>query len=220
MDLLTVAATLHRLHHQVFCRNERQIFSDGFLNDLLIDPKPIGHILRKAKNCITAKEAFRERNAAVCRIVQRSFQPLRRCGHRCVHGIRHQVACKGADPLAAHGITLVGHGRRTDLILLKGFFYLTVVLQKPDVVCHAVAALCHRGKRVQDTTIHFAGIGLTCHVKAFVKAEICCDHAVHLVDFRCIAFKQIHKAGFGSGRSAAAEEPDIADGKINLLQVR
>ena len=56
----TVAAALHRLHHQVFCRNERQIFPDGFLNDLLIDPKPIGHILRKAQNRITAKEALRK----------------------------------------------------------------------------------------------------------------------------------------------------------------
>ncbi len=93
------------------------------------------------------------------------------------------------------------------------------MLQKADVVCHTVTALCHGGKCVQNTAVYFTGIGLTCHIKAFVKAKVCGNHTVHFVYFFRITLKQFHKAGFGSGGATAAEEFDVFDSKINFMKV-
>ena len=93
------------------------------------------------------------------------------------------------------------------------------MLQKADIVCHTVTTLCHRGKSVQNTAVYLAGIGLTCHIEAFVKTEVCGDHTVHFIYFLRIAFKQIYEAGFGSGGATATEKFNVFDGKINFFQV-
>ena len=219
MQLLPVAAPLDTFHHQIFRGNEGKILPNGFLHDLFIDMEPIGHILAKTQDGIGAEKALRHGDAAVGRIVQRPLQPLGCCSHWCVHGIRHQVTGKGTNALAAHGIALIGHGRGADLILLKGFFHLSVMLQKPNVICHAIAALGNGGKHIQDPAVQLSGIGLTADREASFKSEVCADHPVHFIDLPGIAAKQLHKAGLCSGGTPAAQELHAADDKIQLLQI-
>ena len=94
------------------------------------------------------------------------------------------------------------------------------MLEQADVVGHAVAALRDGREAVENTAVHLAGIGLSAHVKARVKAEIRREHAVHLVDLRVVALKQVDKAGFRAGGAAAAEELDVFDREINFAQIR
>ena len=58
-----------------------------------------------------AQETFRHGDAAIGRIVQRAFHPLRGGCHRRIHRIGHQISGQRTDAFAAHGIALVGHCR-------------------------------------------------------------------------------------------------------------
>ena len=204
MQFLAVAAPLHRLHHDVFRGQEGQIFPDGPVHDLLVDVQPVGHVLAQPQHRIGAEEALRQGNAAVGGVVQRPFQPLNGGGHGGVGGVGHQIAAEGADPLGTHGVPFVGHGAGADLILLKRLFHLTVMLQEPEVVGHAVGALGDGGQHIQNPAVGFPGIGLAADGEAALKAEGGGDPAVHLVDFRPVALKEIHEAGLGAGSSPAA----------------
>ena len=141
MNLLTVAAAFDRFHQQIFRHKKGQILRQRLINHFFVDAKSACHVLGKPQNRIRAKESFRQRNAPVRRIVQRPFQPLRRCSHGGVCGVRNQITAEGADALAAHGIAFVGHGRRADLCILEGFRKLPVMLKQTYVVCHTITAL-------------------------------------------------------------------------------
>ena len=110
MGLLPVGAALDGVHHQVFGGQEGQVFHQGPPDDLLVDPQAAGHVAGQAQHRVGAEEALRQGDPPVGGIVQGALQPLGGGGHGGVQGIRHQIAAQGADPLAAHGVTLIGHG--------------------------------------------------------------------------------------------------------------
>ena len=93
------------------------------------------------------------------------------------------------------------------------------MLQEADIVGHAVAALCNRGQAVQNPAVHLTRIGLSADVKARLKAKVSRDHAVHLVNLRLVALEQLHEAGLRARRAAAAEEPDVLQRKVDLVQI-
>ena len=93
------------------------------------------------------------------------------------------------------------------------------MLKQADVIGHAIAALCDRREDVQNAAVHLARIGLTANIKAAVKAEFGGDHPVHLIDFLCIPVKQLHKAGFCAGCTAAAKEGDGSENEVELFQI-
>ena len=220
MQLLPVAAPLDTLHHQVFGGHKGQIFPDGTVYDLLVDVETVGDVLGQSQHGIGTQEALRQGNPPVGGVVQSPLQPLGGGGHGGIQGIGHEIPGQRADPLTAHGVALIGHGRGADLILFKGFFHLPVVLQQPDVVGHAIAALGDGGQHIEDAAVQLPGIGLAADGKALVKAEVGGDHPVHLVDFGGVAVKKLHKAGLGAGGTPAAQEAHIVDDKVQLFQVR
>ena len=57
------------------------------------------------------------------------------------------VACKGADTLAAHRVALVRHGGGADLVLLKRLFHFLQVLQQTRGRSRICAALCAMPRR-------------------------------------------------------------------------
>ena len=93
------------------------------------------------------------------------------------------------------------------------------MLQKPNVVCHAVAALGNGRKAIQDAAVQLPGIGLAADIEALTKAKVGADAAVHLVDFFRIPIKQLEEAGFGTGGSPAAQEFHGFHDKIQLYQI-
>ena len=54
---------------------------------------------------------------------------------------------------------------------------------------------------------------------AALKAKLCGDLPVHLVDLRRIAVKQFNEAGLRAGRTPAAEETERAQRVLHLLKV-
>ena len=93
------------------------------------------------------------------------------------------------------------------------------MLQKPDIVGHAVGALSHGAETVQHPAVHLPGIGLAADGEALRKAEFSGNAAVHLVDLLLVAVKQLHKAGLGAGGAPAAQEFHSRQQVIQLLQI-
>ena len=93
------------------------------------------------------------------------------------------------------------------------------MLQQAHVVRHAVAALADSAQYVQDAAVRLPGIGLSGNVKPLLESEFCRNLAVHLVNLRGVALKQLHKAGFGAGRSTAAEERQVVNHEVDFLEV-
>ena len=94
------------------------------------------------------------------------------------------------------------------------------MLQKPDVVGHAISALSDTAETAENTAVHLSGIGLPAHREAVGKAELRRDTAVHLVDLFLVAVEQLHEAGFGAGGAPAAQEAQRGQQVIQLLHVR
>ena len=93
------------------------------------------------------------------------------------------------------------------------------MLQQPNVVCHAVAALGDGRQAVQDAAVQLPGIGLAADVEALTKAKVRADAAVHLVDFCRIPVKQLQEAGFRASGSPAAQKFHGFHDKIQLYQI-
>ena len=93
------------------------------------------------------------------------------------------------------------------------------MLQEPDVVGHAVGALGNGGQHVQNPAVGFSGISLAADGEAFFKAEGGGDPAVHLVDLRAVAVKEVHEAGLSAGRAAAAEEFQRGENVVEFLKI-
>ena len=220
MQLLAVAAAFDALHQKVFRGNEGEILPDTALDDLLIHAETGTDVVCQMQNRIRAEEGLRHGETAVGRVIQGALQPLGGGGERCVHRFCHQVTGEGADPLAAHGVALVGHGGRTDLAVLKGLFQLAVMLQEADVLGHAVTALGNGTQGIQDTGIGLAGVGLATDREAGGKTEFFGQHFVHPVDLPAVAVEQIQKTRLGPGGAAAAEETEASHHEVQFLEIR
>ena len=219
MQLLAVAAALDGGHHQILRRNERQIIPHELLHDLLVDVQPLRDVLHEPQHAVGGKERLRQADAAVGRIVERALEPLGHGGHGRVLRVGDDVSCQRADALAAHGVALVRHGGRADLLVLERLFDLPVMLQQADIRRHAARALADGGQDVQDPAVELARIGLPADRVAAVKAELGRDLPVHLVDLRRIAVKQLDEARLRAGRAAAAEEAEGPQRILQLLQI-
>ena len=123
MQLLTVSALLHRIHHDVFRSHKRQFAHQALLNDLGIYHKAVHYIQAQIQDAVHSQEAFRYAEAFIGRIIQGSFEPLGRRGNGGIKRIRNHISGKGGDTFAAHGVSLIGHGGRTDLALFKRLFH-------------------------------------------------------------------------------------------------
>ena len=93
------------------------------------------------------------------------------------------------------------------------------MLQKPNVVCHAVAALGDGRQAVQNTAVKLSGVGLAADVEALGEAKVRADAAVHLVDFCRIPVKQLQETRFRAGGSPAAQKFHGFHDKIQLDQI-
>ena len=93
------------------------------------------------------------------------------------------------------------------------------MLQEPEVIGHAVSTLGNGGQHIQNAAVGLSGIGLAADGEAALKAEGGGDPAVHLVDFRPVALKEIHEAGLGAGGAPAAQEAQSGQHVIQLLQI-
>ena len=221
VQLLTVAALFHSLHHDVLAGHEGQLGHQAAAHHLGVHHQTIGDVEHDVQDGIGGKEALGHSHALVGAVVQRALKPLGTGGKAGVQHIHHQVAGKGADALAAHGVALVGHRRGTDLVLLKGLLHLLEVCQQAQVGGKLHAALTNPCQCVQDKGIHLAAVGLARHRHngLGVKAHLLCNGSIHSADLVGIALEQLHKGGLRAGGALDTAQLQGCQTMVDLSQI-
>ena len=187
VQLLTVAALLDSLHHDVLAGHEGQLGHDTGADNLRVDDETVRDIQQNVQNCVSSQETLRHRNALVGRVVQRALKPLGTGGHGGVQHIHHQVAAQSADALTAHGVALVGHGRGTDLILLERLLHFLEVCQQADVGRHLHGRLAQTRHGGQDVVVHLAAVRLAADRHDLGKAHLGADVGLDGLDLGGVA---------------------------------
>ena len=219
MQLLAVAAFLDGFHHDVLAGHERQLSHHAAADNLGVNHQPVRNIQQNVQDGIGGQKALSHGDALVGGIVQRALKPLGAGGDGGVQHIHHQVAGKRADAFAAHGVALVRHGGRTDLVLFKRLLHLLKVGQQADVGGHLHGALGKTGNGGKHIVVHLAAVGLAADGHNLVKAHLGAHIGFHCLDLGRIAVEQLHKAGLGAGGTLNAAQGQLADLVVNLLQV-
>ena len=153
MELLTVAACLYRVHHDVLSSHEGQLCHQMLLDDLRIYHQAVHHVQAQIQDAVDGEEALRNGETLVGGVIQGTLKPLGCGGDGRVQGIHHHIAGQGSDALAAHGVSLICHGGGTDLVLLKGLLHLFQMLKQTDIVGELVGALAAMPARTFSTRV-------------------------------------------------------------------
>ena len=198
MELLTVPAGFHRIHHDVLRSHKGQFRHQMFLNDLGIHHQAVHHIQVQVQNSVDGQKALGDGQALVGGIVQGAFKPLGRSHHHGIHHIAHDVIAQGSNPLAAHGIALVGHGGRTNLMLLKRLLHLFQMLQQADIVGKLVGALGNTCQYGNHAAVDLSGVGLARYGVAAGKAHLFRNPLIQSAAFLMISVKKFQEAGLGT----------------------
>lgn len=175
---LTITTLLHHSHDDVFGGHEGQFLADTTFDDLGVDDHTFKDVLQSSQEDIGGQEGFGERDTTDGAIVQSTFEPL---DGTCLEGIvdeDHQVAGQGAHTFASHRVTLVGHGRATNLVLFKRFFDFLEVGQQTDIGGDLVASGTKARERVEDVNVDLARVGLTTHRVGFRKSREFSDELI------------------------------------------
>ena len=220
MQLLAVTSFFHRIHHDVLRRHERQLAHQMLLNHLRIYHQAVHHVQAQIKNAVDGKEALGNAQALVGGIVQGSLKPLGSGGNRRVEGVRNHVAGQRGDPLAAHGISLIGHGGGTDLALFKRLLHLLQVLQQADVIGHLGGACRDAGEHIQHSGVYLSGVGLAGYRIAGGKAHLLRDHGIQSVHLIHVAVKQLQEGCLSSGGSLGTQKLHGGNHIVQILQIQ
>ena len=172
-----------------------------------------------AEDGVGREEGLGDGHAAVGRIVEGTLQPLRRRRLRRVGGHRHQPAGEGGDPLRAHRIRLVGHGRGTDLVIGQGLAQLLEAGQQTDVGGELGRRLGNARERVEDEGVDLPRIGLPGHRIRGLKPQLLCNQPIELAHLGVVAVEELEIGGLGPGRALGAAQLETLALEAQALEV-
>ena len=115
------------------------------------------------------------------------------------------MASKTADALATHGVALVSHSRRANLIFAERFFNFFVVLHKTDVICHFVGTCSNLRKKMQNLLIKIARVSLPRN-RINIKVKLVSDIFLNAISSDEISAHQFHKGFLCAGCTSASKQ--------------
>ena len=128
-------------------------------------------------------------------------------GRHCrVQRIDADVARQGVDALTAHGVALVGHGRRADLALLERLLHLLEICQQTQVIGELARGLRNAAQHGNHLIVHLAGVRLPGHRHHLVKAHRRGNILLDRPDFRAVAAEELHEGRLCARRALAAQQ--------------
>ena len=155
---------------------------------------------------ISAEEALGKSDTPDSRVIERTLKPLRSIGLLGVTTEVPQLATKRAKTLTPHGVTLVGHGRRTDLVSLEGLLDLLEHGKMSDVTTNALSGATERAKGVQDIDIDLTGVSLGSGDLGLVEASLLGDELVKLLDKSVVTLEDGEERALSTGRALDTTE--------------
>jgi hypothetical protein len=155
---------------------------------------------------ISAEEALGKSDTPDGRVVERALEPLRSISLLSVTTKVPQLATKRAKTLAPHGVTLVGHGGRSDLVSLERLLDLLEHGKMSDVATNALSSATERAESVENVHIDLAGVGLGSADLGLVEAGLLGDELVELLDKSVVALEDGEERTLGTGRALDTTE--------------
>ena len=99
MQLLTVCAALHRVHHDVFGSHKRQFAAEMLLDHFRVYYKAVADVGVEVQDAVYCKEGLRDADALIGGIVQSALEPLGRFGDAGIETVDNHIARKRRDAL-------------------------------------------------------------------------------------------------------------------------
>jgi hypothetical protein len=155
---------------------------------------------------ISAEETLGKSDTPDGGVVERALKPLRSVGLLGVTSKVPQLATKRAETLTPHGVALVGHGGRTDLVSLERLLDLLEHGKMPDVATNALNSAAERAESVQDIDVDLAGVSLGSADLGLVEAGLLGDKLIELLDKSVVALEDGEERALGTGRALDTTE--------------
>ena len=219
MQLLTVAAGLYRIHHDILGCHERKLCHKVLADNLRVYHETINDVQVEVEDTIDREEALRYGQTLVCGVVEGTLEPLRGGYQHWIHEIGNHVIREGSDTLGTHRVPLVRHRAGTDLVLLERLLDLLHVLEHTDVVRKLMRGLGDAGEHAEHTEIDLTAVGLPGYRIAGREAHLLCDHLIELAALRMIAVEQLEEGRLGAGGTLGAEKLQGAEYILEILEV-
>ena len=220
VQLLAILAERHGAHENILGREEGKLLAQMLFHHARIDLAAAHHIGAERQNGVAREKTLRQRETAVCGIVQRALEPL---GHGGVRGVGREiyhVPAERAHALAAHGIALVGHRGGADLLSLKRLVQLAQMREKAHIGRHFGGALRDAGENVHHEGIELSCIRLPGDGDAVRNAHLFRDLLLQREDLVPVAVEEGEKARRGAGSALAAGNGQTGKLGFQLLQVK
>mmetsp|Transcript_16557 Transcript_16557/g.27239 ORF Transcript_16557/g.27239 Transcript_16557/m.27239 type:complete len:231 (+) Transcript_16557:445-1137(+) len=164
---------------------------------LLHNIRPNHHTIRnihqQIQHHIHSQKSLRQYDPSNRTIIQSPFKPLIGMSIRRTGGQTHNVPTQRTASLGPHGVTFVGHGRTSNLILGKWFFYLLQVGKETDIPTHLIGRLSNPTQETQDVIVNLACVGLSTHGNHLLKSHGLTYLAIQLLHLVMIAIEQLQK---------------------------
>ena len=155
---------------------------------------------------VSAEEALRESDTPDGRIIKRALKPLRSVGLLCIATKVPQLAAKRAETLTPHGVALVSHGRRANLISLKRLLKFLEHSKMSDIATDALGSATERAKSVHDVNVDLARVGLRSADLGLFEAGLLGDELVELLDEAVVALEDGEERSLRAGRALDTTE--------------
>lgn len=155
---------------------------------------------------ISAEEALRKSDTPDGRIVKRALKPLRSVGLLSIATKVSQLAAERAETLTPHGVALVSHGRRANLVSLERLLELLKHGKMPDVAADTLGSATERTESVQNVNIDLARVGLGSADLGLVEAGLLSDKLVELLDETVVALENGKERSLRASRALHTTE--------------
>jgi len=155
---------------------------------------------------IRAEEALGQSDTPDGGVIKRALKPLRGVGLLCIATKVPQLAAERAKTLAPHGVALVSHSRRANLVSLERLLKLLEHGQVSDVATDALGSATERAKSVEDVNIDLARVGLGSADLSLVEAGLLGDELVELLDKSVVALEDGKERSLGASRALDTTE--------------
>jgi len=155
---------------------------------------------------ISAEEALGKSDTPDGRVVKRALKPLRGVSLLCITTKVPQLAAERAQTLTPHGVALVSHGRRANLVSLERLLKLLEHSKMSDVTTDALSSATEGTKSVQDVNVDLARVGLGSADLGLVEAGLLGDELIELLDESVVALEDGEERSLGASRALDTAE--------------
>lgn len=219
VTVLSGTTLLNHGHDNVLGGHEWQLGGDSSLNDLRVNNQTRGDVDHGGQQDVGGQEGGRKGNSSDSRVVQGSLEPLHRGGLDGIVQQATQVSGQRTHSLTSHWVSLVGHGGRTNLGLLKRLLNLLQVGQQTDVGGELVGGGSQRSQRTQDINVNLSGVSLASdRVDVLETKQV--DHSlVQLLDLVVVTVEKGQERALGTGGTLDTTQTQIVSGSDHVSQI-